>query len=265
MDTILTISNLNLSFISDRNKEDSLFLFRDLCLEIPREKITALVGGNGAGKSTLFNVISGLQKGAKGNVVFEGKPLMSLAPHQIARLGIGRLFQGARVFDELAILDNMLIGAFHPINEMPFFNLFFSGRNKSLEKTLESKAEQILSDLFGSKNIFWNDRFKQAGNLSYGQQRLLALARLLMGNYSLYLLDEPTAGVHISFIDQIGSAIEHMNSHSHKTVLLIEHNMQFVRQMAEHCLYMDRGNIIARGNTKDVLDSEKVQQAYMGL
>lgn len=244
---------------------DSLFLFRDLGLEVPREKITALVGGNGAGKTTLFNIISGLQKGAKGQVVFERHPLLGLAPHQIARLGIGRLFQGARVFDELTILDNMLIGAFHPDTELPFFNLLFPGKGKSLERKLEIRAERILNDLFGSDNVFWEDRHKQAGNLSFGQQRLLALARLLMGNYSLYLLDEPTAGVHVSFIDQIGLAIERMNSNSHKTVLLIEHNMQFVREMAEYCLYMDRGNIIARGNPQEVLDSEKVQQAYMGL
>ena len=134
MDTILTISNLNLSFISARNKEDSLFLFKELSLEIPREKITALVGGNGAGKTTMFNVISGIQKGATGEVIFNGSALIGLSPHHIARMGIGRLFQGARVYDELSILDNMLIGATHSANENPFYNFIFRNKNHAWEK-----------------------------------------------------------------------------------------------------------------------------------
>ncbi|MCX6305393.1 MAG: ATP-binding cassette domain-containing protein [Bacteroidetes bacterium] len=265
METILNISNLNLSFISDRQKEESLFLFRDLSLEIEREKITALVGGNGAGKTTLFNVISGLQRGASGKVNFQGSEITRLSPYKIARLGIGRLFQGARVFEELSILDNMVIGAIHHANEIPFYNLLFYRKSMAFEKGLEEKAEAILSELFGSNNIFWEDRIKPAGNLSFGHQRLLAMARLLMGNYSLYLLDEPTAGVHVQFIEQIASAIRHMNSHSHKTVLLIEHNMHFVRQMAEYCLYMENGKIIAKGHPNDVLASDQVQQSYMGI
>jgi branched-chain amino acid transport system ATP-binding protein len=265
LDTILTISNLNLSFISARNKEDSLFLFRKLSLEIPREKITALVGGNGAGKTTLFNVISGIQKGTTGEVIFNGGALNGLSPHHIARMGIGRLFQGARVYDELSILDNMLIGAAHSATEHPFCNFILRNKNNFREKELKEKAEGILSELFGSNNIFWEDRSKPAGNLSFGQQRLLAMARLLMGDYSLYLLDEPTSGVHVKYIEQIESAIRHINTKSNKTILLIEHNMHFVRQMVEHCLFMDNGKIIAKGKPNEVLDSDHVQQAYMGF
>ena len=265
MDSILNISNLNLSFVSKKNKEDSLYLFRDLSLDVPREKITALVGGNGAGKTTLFNVVSGLRKGFTGNITFEDKNLAGLEPYQIARLGIGRLFQGARVYEELSIIDNMLLGAIQTQNEQPFFTILFRRKYNKIEKELVEKAEGLFLDLFGPDNFFWNNRYQPAGSLSYGQQRLLAMARLLMGNYSFFLLDEPTAGVHMQHIEQIAKLIRHMNSHSHKTVLLIEHNMQFVRQIAENCLFIDNGNIIAEGITNEVLDNEIVQQSYMGF
>ena len=265
MDSILTISNLNLNFVSAKNKEDSLYLFRDLSLQVPRENITALVGGNGVGKTTLFNVISGLQKGSNGDVFFECINISGKAPHQIAKMGIGRLFQGSRVYEEMSILDNMLLGSIKTESEKPFHTLFSFRKHRNSENELIDKAENIFKELFGSHNDFWVKRNDQAGSLSYGQQRLLAMARLLMGNYTLYLLDEPTAGVHAHFIEQIGETIRHMNSQSHKTVFLIEHNMKFVKQMAEYCLFMDNGNIIAKGSPNEVLDSDIVQQSYMGF
>jgi len=265
LENILTISNLNLSFISNRNKEDSLYLFKDLSLVIPAEKITALVGGNGAGKTTIFNVISGLQRKDSGIISFKEKNIGGLSPYLIARLGIGRLFQGARIFEELSILDNIKLGNSDPMNEQPFYNLAFSGKDRNTEKQLSDKAETILDELFGKNNIFWEKRNSAAGDLSYGQQRLLAMARLLMGNYSLYLLDEPTAGVHAQFVEQIAFAIHHMNSKSKKTVLIIEHNMQFVRKIAGNCMYMDSGSIIMNGTPDEVLDSDKVQQSYLGV
>lgn len=265
MDPILTISNLNLSFVSAKNKKDSLYLFRDLSFTVPRENIMALVGGNGAGKSTLFNAISGLQQGFEGDIVFEGTPLAGKAPHQIARLGIGRLFQGARIYEEMSILDNMLLGSIQTESEQPFFTLFSFRKHQNREKELIDKAGSIFAELFDTKNDFWEHRLKQAGSLSYGQQRLLAMARLLMGDYTLYLLDEPTSGVHAQFIEPIAKMIHHMNSHNHKTVLLIEHNMQFVRQVAEHCIFMNNGCIIATGSPDIVLNSELIQQIYMGF
>lgn len=262
---ILTINDLNLIFVSTQNKDESLYLFKDLKLEIPRGKITALVGGNGAGKTTLFNVISGLQKGSKGRIIFEGRNIESMRPHSIARLGVGRLFQGARIFDELSILDNLRIGGMNPSNEKPFFNLIFPKKNYLIEDELTEKARQVLSGLFGEGNQFWQKRNEPAGILSFGQQRLLAISRLLMGDYSLYLLDEPTAGVNVHFIEHIASAIRHLNSYSQKTVVLIEHNMQFVRQLADYCLFMSEGKIIANGTPDEVLDNEKVRKNYMGF
>lgn len=265
MDSILNISNLNLSFVSTKNKEDSLYLFRNLSLEVPRENITALVGGNGAGKTTLFNAISGIQKGFNGKIIFEGINISGKAPHTIAQMGIGRLFQGARVYEEMSILENMLLGSIQSKSEQPFFTLFSFHKHRIMEKELIDRTENIFTELFGSHNDFWKKRNEQAGTLSYGQQRLLSMARLFIGDYTLYLLDEPTSGVHVQFIEAIAEVIRHMNSHSHKTVFLIEHNMKFVRQMAENCLFMDNGSIIARGNPNEVLDSDLVQQTYMGF
>ena len=262
---ILTISDLNLRFAQGSKKEEVLYLFRKLNMNIEREKITALVGGNGAGKTTLFNVISGLQKGAMGNIIFEGKNILGFPPHQIANLGIGRLFQGARAFDELSIMDNMLMGITQPAYEMLYFNLFKPGKNKALINKASEKAESILENLFGTANPFLEKRHQAAGTLSFGQQRLLALARLLMGDYSLYLLDEPTAGVNVKFLEPIATTIRQMNSANHKTVLLIEHNMHFVRELAEDCFFMSRDMELKQGPPQHLLDNEEVQKAYMGF
>jgi ABC-type branched-subunit amino acid transport system ATPase component len=262
---ILAISNLNLNFTTGRQKEDALSLFRNLSMNIECEKITALFGGNGAGKTTLFNVISGLQKGATGNIIFEGKNILGLPPHQIANMGIGRLFQGARAFDELSIMDNMMIGITQPAYEMLYFNLLKPGKNKALLNKATEKAESILENLFGTTNTFLEKRHEAAGTLSFGQQRLLALARLLMGDYSLYLLDEPTAGVNVKFLEPIATTIRQMNNTNHKTVLMIEHNMHFVRELAEDCFFMSRDMELKQGPPQHLLDNEEVQKVYMGF
>ncbi|HLP71747.1 MAG TPA: ATP-binding cassette domain-containing protein [Bacteroidales bacterium] len=265
MDNILEISDLSLSFIQDHKKDESLYLFKDLKLEIPGEKVTALVGGNGVGKTTLFNIINGIQRGTSGKLIFKGKNITGLSPYQIALAGIGRLFQGARIFDELSILDNMLMGCNSPEGEIPFYNILFASRVDKAERRNSDKAEKIFIELFGEDNIFWKSRQEPAGVLSFGQQRLLALARLLMGDYSLYLLDEPTSGINVNFLGQIASTIRKMNSHSCRTVLMIEHNMQFVRLIAENCLFMANGEIIAKGSPAEVLDNGEVQKIYMGF
>lgn len=265
MNSILNISNLNLSFTSNRKLKDSAMFFQDLTCSIPRGKITALVGGNGAGKTTLFNVIGGLQKGATGNILFNGEQIAGRSPHSIARMGIGRLFQGAKVFEELSVLDNMMIGAIHPVNEMPFYSMLFRKQTANREEELRQKAVAILTELFGEDNEFLKKLNDSASDLSFGQKRLLALARLLMGDYSFYLLDEPTSGINVQFITQIASTIQKMKAINHKTILLIEHNMQFVRKEAEYCLFMSTGKIIGEGMPDTVLTSETVQKAYMGF
>ena len=265
MDKILSISNLNVSFVSKRNMKDSDYFLKDLTFSIPQGKITALVGGNGAGKSTLFNIIGGLQKGAEGSIIFNGEQILGKSAHSIARTGIGRLFQGAKVFEELSVLDNMIIGAIQSVNEKPFYSLIFRKQAAKREKELKEKAVVILTELFGEDNEFLKKLYEKAADLSYGQKRLLALARLLMGEYSLYLLDEPTSGINVQFITQIASTIQKMKSINHKTILLIEHNMQFVRKESEYCLFMSAGKIIEEGLPDEVLYSETVQKAYMGF
>lgn len=264
LDPILSIKNLNLSFISTRNKLDSIYLFKDLNLNVPRDTVTALLGGNGVGKTTLFNVISGIQKCNSGSITFNNEQINDLLPYQISNLGIARLFQNTRIFEELSILDNMKIGSSYPKSESPLFNLFCHKRNKKYEMELERKAEEIFFLLFGENNPFYENRYKQGSVLSYGQQRLLALARLLMGDYSLYLLDEPTAGVHESFVPQITNAILNISSQN-KSVIIIEHNIAFIRKLANYCYFMADGDVQLNGKIEDVLNNEKVKQIYWGL
>lgn len=265
-DHILSISELTFSFEKERKHENQYKLFDRLNLCVPAGTVTALTGGNGSGKTTLFNIINGLISGYSGDIHFKGADISGKQPHKIARLGIGRLFQGARVFEELSILENLIVGNNKLVHtELPFYNLLRSKATRTYAEASEKKAIELLNKLFGENNHFILNLHKPASDLSYGQQRLLQLVSLLMGDYELYLLDEPTSGVNPKYIGQIAEILSYMTKVSEKSVFLIEHNMHFVKQVATFCAFIDDGNIIAQGSPKEVLGNETVQLSYLGF
>lgn len=260
---ILQLRDIRISFTNAQN--ETFDLLRGLNLDVEKGKITALVGGNGTGKTTLFNIISGFEKNYTGEVVFDGKDLNSVPAHRISLLGIGRLFQDGQLMRGLTLMENMKLASDGTTGEMPFSSLVFPNKCKGAEKNKESQAREVLKRIFGADNKYLNMLDKDASAFSYGEQRILSLARLLMGNNSLLLLDEPTSGVNPVYIDTIEQIIREMKEQEGLTVLLIEHNMHFVRKVADICAYLDQGVIAKVGPTAEVLDDKNVRNSYLGL
>lgn len=261
---ILNLKHIELSFIN--SSREVFNLLNGVDLAVPKGKITALVGGNGTGKTTLFNVISGFQRDYKGKVVFEGKDIAGKSAHKIARLGIGRLFQGRQLMGDLTILENMMVASESRAGESPFTLLFHPEKITRKEEEKKNKAIQIFKDLFGEDCKYLEMLDFKASDLSYGEQRLIAIARLLMNaETKLLLLDEPTAGVNPVYIETIRNMIRKMVKECGLSVLLIEHNMHFVREIADCCAYLDDGVIEKFGTTSQVLDDKEVRNSYLGL
>ena len=260
---LLEIKNIKLSFTNAR--KETFNLLEGVNLNVEAGKITALVGGNGTGKTTLFNIISGFEKGYTGDIIFEGRNLNKISPHKISLMGIGRLFQGGQLLEGLSLMENMKIASDDRTGEMPFQSLFNRRQVKEKEAEKEEQAKRILTDIFGADNKYLSMLDVDASSFSYGEQRLLSLARLMMGNDRLLLLDEPTSGVNPVYIDTIERMIRDMVEKDGITILLIEHNMQFVRKIADTCAYLDDGVITKLGPTAEVLDDQNVRNSYLGL
>ncbi len=250
------------------NGNEQHFIINRLNINIPHGKIVALIGGNGAGKTTLFNIISGFLRPDQGSVKFltngSYNDLLSISPSRISNLGIGRMFQDNHILLEVSVLDNMLIAAPNSYNESPLFSIFSRKKIQSDEAKQIKKVQSVFNELFGADNPFWKQRHAPAGTLSYGQQRLLGLARLFMRDYKLLLLDEPTAGVNPIIIDQIKTIIKKLRSNN-QTIFLIEHNMEVVLDIADECYYMDQGIILRKGTPQEVIHSEEVKKSYLGV
>lgn len=261
---ILKIKDISLSFTDSRN--ETLRLLNSLSLDVPREKITALVGGNGAGKSTLFNIISGFQRADSGTVHFDAKRVDHLPPHYVARLGIGRLFQGRQLSPSLSLLDNFKLASTDTSGEFPFSHILRPSALRQAETAKENRVREILIELFGAGCKYLDMLHTPGGAFSFGEQRLLALARLRMSDTTrLLLLDEPTAGVNPAVCETIALIIQRMVSEYKQTVFLIEHNMPFVRRVADHCTYLAGGSVAATGHPSAVLESPQVKTSYLGL
>ena len=236
-----------MSFTNAQN--ETFQLLRGVNLDVEKGKITALVGGNGTGKTTLFNIISGFEKGYTGDVLMEGNNFNRISAH----------------LNGLTLMENMKMASDNKTGEMPFSSLLWYKKNKASEVAKEQQAKDILVRIFGEDNKYLGMLNQNASAFSYGEQRILSLARLLMGGDRLLLLDEPTSGVNPVYIDTIERIIREMKEQEGLTVLLIEHNMHFVRKVADICAYLDDGVIEKIGPTAEVLDDKNVRNSYLGL
>jgi len=203
-------------------------------------KISALVGPNGSGKTTLFNLITGVERLDEGEIYFKGERIDRLPPHKIARRGVGRTFQLIRVFPELTALENLLV-----VSRQDWEPSY----NRALELLTFVKLDQLRGEF--------------AGNLSYGQQRPLEFARVLMIDPDLILLDEPAAGINRSLLNDLLSAIRDLRAGG-KTVLIVEHDMKVVVDLCEKIFVLDHGEKITEGTPEAVLRDERVMEAYFG-
>ena len=261
---ILEVKDIRMSYANAR--KEVFNLLNGVNMGVEEGKVTALIGGNGAGKTTLFNIISGFEKGFKGQVFLEGNDISKLSAHRISLMGLGRLFQGRQLMDDLTLMENMKIASDNTTGEHPFDIFIKPKKVAASEATKEQQAIVILKKVFGQKdNKYLCMLDHKASELSYGEQRLIAMARLLMGNDRLLLLDEPTSGVNPRYIETFQNIVRDMVEKEGQTVLLIEHNMSFVRMVADHCHYLADGTIIKSGSTSQVLDDPVIRKDYLGL
>lgn len=260
---ILEVRDIRMSY---SNAHREVFNLLDgVNMSIEEGMVTALIGGNGAGKTTLFNIISGFEKGFKGKVILEGNDITKMPAHKISLMGLGRLFQGRQLMDDLTLMENMKIASENTTGENPFESLFCRNKVAKSEAVKEQQAIGILKKVFGENNKYLDMLNHKASELSYGEQRLIAMARLLMGNDRFLLLDEPTSGVNPKYIDIFRSIVRDMVEKEGQTVLLIEHNMSFVRSVADYCHYLADGRIIKSGSAQYVLDDSVIRKDYLGL
>lgn len=222
-------------------------------------KITALVGPNGAGKTTLFHLITGALRPDAGDVLYHGQSLKGLAAWGIARLGVGRLFQDVRVFKRLSVMENVLTSFPDQVGEQPLLALLARPRVRRQEAERRKKALDLL------KMVDLADYLSTpAESLSYGQQKLLAIARLLAGGANILLLDEPTAGVHPVLIERLLKVISGLAQEG-RTIVVIEHNMSVVLKIADWVYFMNEGRIVEFGSPQEILDDPRVRAIYLGL
>ena len=203
-------------------------------------KIFSLIGPNGSGKTTLFNLITGVERCDEGQIYFKGERINHLPPHKIAWRGIGRTFQLIRVFPELTMLENLLVVASQDWD---------SSRRRALELLSFVKLDQLKGEF--------------AGNLSYGQQRLLEFARVLMLDPILILLDEPAAGVNRTLLNDLLSAIQGLQALG-KTILIVEHDMKVVMDLSEKIFVLDHGEKLVEGAPSVIQNDPRVMEAYFG-
>lgn len=221
--------------------------------------ITGLIGPNGAGKTTIFNLINGLLKPDDGKIIFDGEDITHLKPYQIAQKGIGRLFQDVRVFNKMTCLENVLIAMPGQKGEAIIETIFDRKKLIQNEKQNKSKAEELLEfvGLIDKQN-------ELAENLSFGQQKLLAIARLLAIDAKLLLLDEPTSGVHPELINKILELIKQLPKRN-KTIIFIEHNINVVLDIADWLYLLDEGSVVAFGLPYEVLEDKVTKEVYLGV
>jgi len=235
-----------------------LHVLREVNLHVPQGAIYGLIGPNGAGKTTVFNLITGLLAPSGGGIRFEGQDLLRQKPHQITRLGIARTFQNIRLFKEMTLLENVVVGAYrHMGYGWPGLLLGLPGfradearaRERALELLTWMKLQDKANDL--------------ADNLSYGEQRRLELARALATEPRLLLLDEPVAGMNTGERAELMTDIQMIRERGY-TILMIEHDMRFVMGLCEQIAVLNFGQIIACGAPDEIRGNEQVIEAYLG-
>ncbi len=246
MRTVLSVDQVCKYFGGVRANEN-------ISMQVEQGSIVGLIGPNGSGKTTLFNSIVGTHPIDKGSIKFEDKEVSTLPVHVIAKLGLLRTFQQTRIYGKLNCIDNMRISA-KPAKDN-LFSVF-----STIPTELSDKAENLLSFVG-----LYQKRKLRAGDLSFGQQKLLELAMALMNEPKMLLLDEPTAGINPTLINGIIDRLLKVNREFGITLLVIEHNMRVIMSLAQEIFCLAHGQLIANGKPTEIKNNQRVIDAYLGV
>jgi branched-chain amino acid transport system ATP-binding protein len=239
-----------------------LFALSGLDLEVHEGEIVSVIGPNGAGKSTLFNVVTGIYEPDDGDVRFAGQSIVGLPPHQVVKLGIARTFQTVRLFANMTILENAMVGQHCRTRGGLFGSILRTPAVRAEEERIRERATEALS-FFGRRLSGY--RLEQpAFSLSYANRRRLEMARAMATDPRLLLLDEPTAGMNPRETLELRDHIVRMRDELGLTVIVIEHDMRVVKGVSDRVIACDYGQKIAEGTYDEVAHDERVIEAYLG-
>ena len=249
---LLEIKNLGISF-------GGLRAVDDFSITIEKGQLYGLIGPNGAGKTTIFNLLTGVYKPNMGTIQLDGMNITGKKTMEINRAGVARTFQNIRLFKELTVLDNVKAGLHNQYSYSTVAGILRLPKYFKVEKTMDEKAVELLK-------VFDLDKEKDylASNLPYGKQRKLEIARALATNPKLLLLDEPAARMNPNETKELMDTIRFVRDNFDMTILLIEHDMKLVSGICEKLTVLNFGQVLAQGNTVDVLNDPEVIKAYLG-
>ena len=221
-----------------------------LSISIPRKGVTSIVGPNGSGKSTLVNLLSGTLPLDGGMVIIDGVGLRIVKAHETPEHGITRTFQDVRLFDQMGVWDNLMVALTD--------RRLFPALKERAKPAYKQRAREILESVG-----MWEKRRSMALDLSYGQRKLLEIGRVMALDVSIYLFDEPFAGLFPQMLERVKAIMKDIRDRGH-TIVFISHNMDIVRELSDHIFVLDSGALLAHGEVEEVLGRPDVIEAYLG-